>query len=192
MDNTTVVNEKVEHGRQLALKVLSLKGIQNKKIGVVCDATVADSLATGFIDVLKSSGISAQLLCLWYTELGNTGTPVITKAYSEPNDVDTNSIYVLLRDIPEPLLVTVSTMGRIFSTYSNNAVVVASPAMLDTFKSDLLAHFPTSFHSRVNFVDMGITASIQDSTIAFYMANKCSGVPNIVKSRRKTMACGVK
>lgn len=192
MDNITVVNEKVEHGRQLALKVLSLKGIQNKKIGVVCDATVADSLATGFIDEIKSAGISAQLLCLWYTELGNTGMPVITKAYSEPNDVDTNSIYVLLRDISEPLLVTVSTMGRIFSTYSNNAVVVASPAMLDTFKSDLLAHFPTSFHSRVNFVDMGITASIQDSTIAFYMANKCSGVPNIVKSRRKTMACGVK
>lgn len=113
--------------------------------------------------------------------------PVITKAYSEPNDVDTNSIYVLLRDISEPLLVTVSTMGRIFSTYSNNAVVVASPAMPDTFKSDLLAHFPTDFHSRINFIDIGLADSVQDSTIAFYMTNKCSSVPNIVKSRRKAI-----
>lgn len=192
MDNITVVNEKFEHGRQLALKVLSLKAILNKKIGVVCDATVADSLATGFIDVIKSKDIRVHLMCLWYTELEKTGMPVITKSYSEPNDVDANVICVLLRDIDEPLLVTVFALNRIFSTYTNNDVVVASPAMPDTFKSDLLEHFPTSFHSRVNFVDMGITASIQDSTIAFYMANKCSGVPNIVKSRRKTMACGVK
>jgi hypothetical protein len=174
----------VDHGRQLAQKLLDTQVVHNEKVNVACDAAVADYLATGFIEVMTLNGISVSFMCQWYTELENTGIHVITKTYNEPNDDYDAATWVVLRAANEPLGSTKAIVAMILSMHPSAVVTVASTNITDDFKADLLKSFPPRLQCKMSFTSVDLNDSVG---VIPYDTIKPVGVPDIVKKRRRNL-----
>ncbi len=178
-------NDLVDIGRKMAQNLLDAQFGQNGKVNVACDAAVADYLAKGFIDVMTSNGITVSFMCLWHTELENTGIRVITKTYNEPNDDYDETMWVVLRAANEPLWTTKATVSRILSMYPNAVATVASTSIIDSFKTDLLNSFPPYLQCKISFTSVDPDDSVE---LMPYDTIKPVGVPDIVQKRRKSFS----
>lgn len=191
----------LEIGKHLGKGIVpSLDRKSSADICVVCTVEDADFLARGLIEKLEEVGLeqSIHLICLWNDKIKEEGVSIspIRKEYKEEFNKE-NSIFIIVKSIISGACVVKTNLTRAISSSNPKQIFVASPVMLDGAEQRLSAEFPSSIHSKFEFVHFatdtekngedvfpGIGGSVYELLGLGNSKEKNKYMPMIVKERR--------
>lgn len=196
----------LEIGKHLGKGIVpALDRKSSADICVVCTVEDADFLARGLIEKLEEAGLeqSIHLICLWNDKIKEEGVSIspVRKEYKEDFNKD-NSIFIIVKSIISGACVVKTNLTRAISASTPNQIFVASPVMLKGAEQRLSAEFPSSIHSKFEFVHFatdtekngedvvpGIGGSVYELLGLGNSKEKNKYIPNIVKERRAKFFC---